>query len=77
VNFPQYFKLFWLIATLIGFSRITENRHWATDVVAGGLPGFAGGTQVVNNYHRYPRLKRQQSIGLSKKNVSQHLFSNA
>ncbi|MEO5594954.1 MAG: phosphatase PAP2 family protein [Chitinophagaceae bacterium] len=48
------------IATLIGFSRITENRHWVTDVVAGGLLGFACGTQVVNNYHRYARLKRQQ-----------------
>ncbi len=50
------------IATLIGFSRITENRHWATDVIAGGLLGFACGTQVVNNYHRYARLKRHESL---------------
>jgi len=47
------------MATLIGFSRITENRHWTTDVVAGALLGFACGTQVVNNYHHYVRLKRQ------------------
>ena len=60
------------IATLIGFSRITENRHWATDVVAGGLLGFACGTQVVNNYHRYARLKRQEGMkkAVSKGHVS-------
>ncbi|HTL07313.1 MAG TPA: phosphatase PAP2 family protein [Chitinophagaceae bacterium] len=50
------------IATLIGVSRITENRHWATDVIGGGLLGFACGTQVVNNYHRYARLKRQEGM---------------
>ena len=50
------------IATLIGFSRITENRHWATDVIGGGLLGFACGTQVVNNYHRYARLKRHEGM---------------
>ena len=53
------------IATLIGFSRITENRPWTTDVVAGALLGFARGVQVVNNYHRYARLKRQQTSSLS------------
>ena len=65
------------IATLIGFSRITENRHWATDVVAGGLLGFACGTQVVNNYHRYARLKRQQVSSLSNRSENKgHLEFN-
>jgi len=45
-------------ASLIGISRIIENRHWATDVFAGALLGWACGTQVVNNYHRYARLVR-------------------
>jgi len=58
------------IATLIGLSRITENRHWATDVVAGGLLGFACGTQVVNNYHRYAKLKRQQAAGLKDRSIN-------
>jgi len=46
------------VAGLIGFSRIIENRHWATDVFAGAILGYACGTQVVNNYHRYAKLIR-------------------
>ncbi len=44
-------------ATMIGLSRITENKHWATDVFAGALIGFMAGKNVVNNYHRYAKLK--------------------
>jgi hypothetical protein len=44
-------------ASLIGLSRITENKHWATDVFAGAALGFLVGRQVVNNYHRYAKIK--------------------
>jgi membrane-associated phospholipid phosphatase len=44
-------------ATLIGLSRITENKHWATDVLTGAAIGFLVGRQVSNNYHRYAKLK--------------------
>jgi membrane-associated phospholipid phosphatase len=44
-------------ASLIGLSRITENKHWASDVLIGGILGHLIGRQVVNNYHRYARLK--------------------
>ena len=44
-------------AALIGISRVTENRHWATDVLAGAALGYLTGRQVVNNYHRYAKLK--------------------
>jgi membrane-associated phospholipid phosphatase len=47
-------------ATLIGLSRITENKHWATDVLVGAALGFVTGRQVVNNYHRYAKLKAPQ-----------------
>ncbi len=47
-------------ATLIGLSRLTENRHWATDIVAGGFLGYLTGQEVVNNYHRYAKLKAPQ-----------------
>ncbi|MEP6948619.1 MAG: phosphatase PAP2 family protein [Ginsengibacter sp.] len=45
------------VASLIGLSRITENKHWSTDVLAGAALGFLAGKQVVNNYHRYAKLK--------------------
>ncbi len=44
-------------STLIGLSRITENKHWATDVFAGAAVGFLAGKNVVNNYHRFAKLK--------------------
>src|SRR6476620_1502831 len=44
-------------ASLIGLSRITENKHWASDVFAGAALGFFTGKLVVNNYHRYAKLK--------------------
>lgn len=44
-------------ASLIGLSRITENKHWATDVLVGAALGYVTGRQVVNNYHRYAKLK--------------------
>ena len=52
-------------ATLIGLSRITENRHWFSDVFAGAVLGFFTGKQVSDNYHRYAKLKSP----LQKKNT--------
>jgi membrane-associated PAP2 superfamily phosphatase len=43
-------------ASLIGLSRITENKHWASDVFAGAVLGYFCGKQVVNNYHRYAKI---------------------
>ena len=57
-NVPAIPIISYGMASLISFSRIIENRHWATDVFAGALLGLACGTQVVNNYHRYARLIR-------------------
>lgn len=51
-------------ATLIGLSRITENKHWITDVFAGAALGYVTGLQVVRNYHRYAYLQNhKQSKG--------------
>jgi hypothetical protein len=48
-------------ASLIGVSRVTENKHWASDVFIGAILGHLIGRQVVNNYHRYARLKMQNA----------------
>ncbi|RYZ49268.1 MAG: phosphatase PAP2 family protein [Sphingobacteriales bacterium] len=47
-------------ASLIGISRLTENRHWVSDVFAGAALGYVTGRQVVNNYHRYARLQNEK-----------------
>jgi membrane-associated phospholipid phosphatase len=58
------------IASLIGLSRITENKHWLTDIVAGAALGYITGQQVVNNYHRYARIKSgETSLKAKKKNT--------
>lgn len=48
-------------ASLISLSRLTENRHWATDVFVGAALGHLCGRQVVNNYHRYAKIKTEPS----------------
>lgn len=40
------------LATLVGVSRMTENRHWGSDVLAGGLLGYLCGSSVVKNYEK-------------------------
>ena len=47
-------------ATLIGLSRITENKHWISDVFAGAALGYVTGLQVVRNYHRYAYLQNHK-----------------
>lgn len=41
-------------ATLVGISRIYNNRHWASDVVTGALIGTMAGLKVVRYSHAHP-----------------------
>jgi hypothetical protein len=47
-------------ATLVGLSRITENRHWATDVAVGAALGYLTGRQAVTSFHKYQTSKAMQ-----------------
>lgn len=41
-------------ATLVGWSRMYDNRHWASDVVAGAGIGTIAGAAVVRFHHARP-----------------------
>lgn len=41
------------VASLVGLSRLTQNKHWATDIIVGATLGYLCGNQVVNNFHRH------------------------
>ncbi|RNI25708.1 phosphatase PAP2 family protein [Rufibacter latericius] len=44
------------VATLVGLSRINDNKHWASDVLAGAALGYITGKAT---YWGFQRLKRQ------------------
>lgn len=49
------------LATLVGISRLTENKHWSSDVFAGALIGYLCGKQVVNHFNRTHQFDDSQS----------------
>ncbi|MDB5014568.1 MAG: phosphatase family protein [Daejeonella sp.] len=54
-------------ASLIAMSRITENKHWVTDVIVGSMLGHLCGRQVVNNYHRYAKVQNDKARQIKNK----------
>ncbi len=40
------------LATLVGISRIYDNKHWASDVLGGAVLGFAIGKLVYTNHQK-------------------------
>lgn len=56
-NKPLVPILCYTSASLISLSRLTENKHWLSDIVAGAVLGYLTGRQIVNNYHRYATIK--------------------
>ncbi len=53
-------------ASLVGLSRITENKHWASDVLVSSALGYVCGRQIVRNFHK---LERLNSITRKKKSL--------
>lgn len=46
-NFPKIKSIFWVIAILVGFSRIYLGVHYFSDVIAGAIIGYAIGSLYV------------------------------
>lgn len=68
-DYPVVPVIAYTAASLISISRITENKHWVTDVVTGAALGFISGKMVVKNDHSFRKLdspqKRKSSISFS------------
>lgn len=62
-NKPLIPILSYTAATLIGLSRLTENKHWPTDILFGAALGYLSGKQVVNNYHRFSKIRQPSRPG--------------
>ena len=58
----QYHDSVWVpilsytVATGVGLSRLTEGKHWLSDVLVGGILGHLVGRLVVRNHRRRYRL---------------------
>ncbi|MEO9020891.1 MAG: phosphatase PAP2 family protein [Ginsengibacter sp.] len=55
-------------ASLIGLSRIAQDKHWLSDVFVGAALGYVSGKLTVNNYHRYKDVrtgKKKNSVSFS------------
>jgi membrane-associated phospholipid phosphatase len=62
-------------ASLVGISRMTEAKHWPTDVIVGAAIGILSGRQVVNNYHRYMKIRQPGRPIRYKKGISALTFT--
>ncbi|MFN5628667.1 MAG: phosphatase PAP2 family protein, partial [Bacteroidota bacterium] len=67
----QYPQIKWVapvsysLACLVGISRITENKHWATDVIVSSLIGYLCSRQIYLNRGKktaYINPKRENSV---------------
>jgi len=58
------------LATLVGLSRLTENKHWTSDVLVGALLGYSIGRFVLRKYHN--RLNITPMFSSEKLGVSIH-----
>lgn len=48
------------LASLVGISRLTEHRHWSSDVFTGALLGYVCGRQVVGHFNKSHLIDRDQ-----------------
>lgn len=64
------------LATLVGISRLTENKHWSSDVFAGALIGYLCGKQVVNYFNRTHQTHVAHSLPLARNKAQFTLFQH-
>lgn len=50
------------LASMVGVTRVIENRHWASDVLAGAALGYLCGNLVMANYKRMNKKKSAKNL---------------
>lgn len=50
------------LASMVGVTRVVENRHWASDVLAGAALGYLCGNLVMANYKRMTKKKSVRNL---------------
>ncbi|UCH93948.1 MAG: phosphatase PAP2 family protein, partial [Candidatus Aminicenantes bacterium] len=59
------------LATLVGISRMTENKHWASDVLVGAVLGYSIGRFVLRKHNN--RVNIIPMLSSDKMGLSVHL----
>lgn len=59
------------LAALVGISRMTENKHWASDVLVGAVLGYAVGRFVLRKHNN--RVDIMPMLSSDKMGISVHL----
>jgi membrane-associated phospholipid phosphatase len=62
------------LATLVGISRITENKHWSSDVFAGAVIGYLCGKQVVKHFNRVHQSTETPASPIAKNRTELTIF---
>ncbi|MGQ9706820.1 MAG: phosphatase PAP2 family protein [bacterium] len=56
-NFPPLTDIAFLSIGAVGISRVWHNEHWASDVILGGLLGYAIGRFIVRRHNEDKEIK--------------------
>lgn len=61
--YPEYAAWFWAGASLVGLSRIYQEKHWPSNVLFGGLLGYLSAKHVLETNQQLNQSNAEDIIG--------------
>ncbi len=55
--FPRHFKVFYILAVLVAFSRVYDGEHYPLDVIGGGILGYLLAKLTIIAYKKARKIK--------------------
>ncbi len=55
--FPKHYKLFYILAAIVAFSRVYDGEHYPLDVIAGGILGYGFAKLTLIIYKKITKTK--------------------